>query len=826
MPSSAPADSAVPSRHNLPVEVTGLIGRERDIADIRQLAARTRLLTLTGAGGIGKTRLALRVATELLPDFPDGAWLVQLAPVADSALVPRAVAAVVGVRDAGEPQLAALVTALASRRLLLVLDNCEHVIGTCAGLIETLLRTCPALRVLATSREPVRVPGEVVWRVRPLALPPDRLPDPERITQVESVALFVERACARRPGFTVDAGNADAVAAICRRLGGLPLALELAAGQVEALSPAQIAERLDGALRLLTGGSRVLPRQETLRAALGWSHALLTDSERLLFRRLAVFAGAFTAEAAECVCGRPGTPPDDVLSVLASLVGKSLAEPRPGGQQTRYVLLEPVRQYAREQLAAADEMMTLERRHAQHYMGLAERLEPSLMSGERSASMQRLAADQDNLRAALAWSLRAPDPGDVATGLRLAGALGFFWNFRGEAAEGLDWVEALLARGGDSAAAVRAKALYAAAELGWLAGRVTVARTRAEESEALWRAVGDKRWLAYTLQSLPMAVDHPRARESVAESLRLFREVGDAWGTAMAVALPDFLTSWADGDSAAGDEVRLEQALLRWRELGDAWGTAQALNVLGDLARAKGDDAAAAARYSEALALLREEGLSGTVPSLLHNLGCLSLHRGDTGSARRLFRESLALFRNQGDRRGIADCITGLACVLVSTGQRARAAQLFGLAEVLRELAGAAIWPANAADYERSLTLLRSQPDQAALDVAWAEGRPLPVDRTIAELLADASPAVPGNSAGHSGLDLDLHLGLTRREREVALLVAQGLTNREIGARLFITEGTARLHVKHILHKLGFTSRAQVAAWTVGHQLAGAPPAR
>jgi predicted ATPase/DNA-binding CsgD family transcriptional regulator len=830
MPSSAPADSAVSARHNIPAEVTGLIGRERDIADIKQLAARTRLLTLTGAGGIGKTRLAVRVAAELLPGFPDGAWLVQLAPVTDSGLVPRVVAAAVGVRDVGEqPQLTTLVTALASRRLLLVLDNCEHVVAACAGLIETFLRACPDLQVMATSREPVRVPGEVVWRVRPLALPPDRRADPERITQVESVALFVERACARLPGFTVNAGNADAVAAICRRLGGLPLALELAAAQVAALSPEQIAERLDSALRLLTGGDRMLPRQETLRAALGWSHALLAASERLVFRRLGVFAGQFTVDAAECACGGEGIQPDDVLPVLTGLVGKSLVEPRPGGQQTRYVLLEPVRQYAREQLAAADEMVRLERHHARYYMGLAETLEPSLMSGERAASMQQLATEQDNLRAALAWSLRAPDPGDVVVGLRLAGALGFFWNFRGEAAEGLDWLEALLARGQDSAAAVRAKALYAAAELGWLAGRVTVARARAEESEALWRAVGDKRWLGYTLQSLPMTIGHPRAHECAAESLRLFREAGDAWGAAMALgasAALDLFTSLDGHYGGAGQEARLEQALLRCRELGDAWGTAQLLNILGDLARSRNDDATAAARYSEALALLRREGLGGTVPSLLHNLGYLSLHQGDAGSARRLFRESLALFRNQGDRRGIADCITGLACVLVSMGHQARAARLFGLAEALRDLAGATIWPANTADYERSLTVLRSQPGQAGLDQAWAAGRALPADRTIAELLAEGPPAVPGDSAGHPGLAIDLHLGLTRREREIAVLVAQGLTNRQIGARLFITEGTARLHVKHILRKLGFTSRAQVAAWAAGRQLTGPPPAR
>jgi non-specific serine/threonine protein kinase len=805
------------SRHNIPFEATRLIGRDRDVAEIVRLLGGTRVLTLTGTGGIGKTRLALRVAAESPAHRPDGAWLVSLAQVTDEAEVPRAVASVLGLRDAGrQSHLADLVTALGGRRLLLVLDNCEHVIEACAELVEKLIKAGPGLRMLCTSREALRVPGEVVWRVRPLALPADLPGHVERTSAVESVALFLDRAVARRPDFSLTAGTLDAVTTICRRLGGLPLALELAAGQLGAIGVEQMAERLDHVLPLLTGGDRMLPRQSTLRATLDWSHALLTESERLLFRRLVVFAGSFTVDAAERVCSGNGLDVADVLPVLARLVEKSLVETRDNGLEMRYLLLEPVRQYGHEQLAASGESAELEHRRAHYYMTLAETLEPVVMSARRASAMERLASERDNLRAVLAWSLDAPGASAVTIGLRLAGALGFFWNFRGEVSEGLNWLDPLLERGADADPHVRARALFAAAELGWLAGDVRVARSRAEESAALWRSLGDKRRLAYTLQSLPMAIDNPRAHESVAESLRLFREAGDSWGAAMALAAPDLFALLADRALAAQGEARLQQALQCWRELGDAWGTAQVLNMLGDLARSRDDDVGAAALYKEALILLRGEGLDGTVPSLLHNLGYLSLRRGDVRSARRLFRESLALFRNQADRRGIADCITGLGCVLVSMRQPEQAARLFGLAETLRETTGSPIWPANVPDFERSLALLDLCGDRSVVAPAWTAGRALPLDGTLAELLAE----------GASSEQLAGNMPLTPRERDVAILVADGLTNREIGARLFITEGTARLHVKHILQKLGFASRAQIAAWAVEQGVAAAPPVR
>ncbi|HZS92103.1 MAG TPA: tetratricopeptide repeat protein [Chloroflexota bacterium] len=783
MTTAVAASRSTRSGHNLPSEVAGFVGREREVAELKRLLPQTRLLTLTGCGGCGKTRLALRVAADLVPSFPDGVWLVECAPLADSALVPRAVAAVLGVRGtAGQPLLATLAVALASRRLLLVLDNCEHLIGACARLAETLLRACPHLRILATSREPLRLPGEVTWRVPSLALPaPGPLAALESLAQVEAVALFLDRARARQPAFTLTAQNAPAVAAICHHLGGLPLAIELAAAQMGALTPAQIASRLHDALRLLGGGSRTLPRQETLRATLDWSYALLSGVEQVLFLRLAVFAGGCDVEAVERVCSGEGLERADVLALLAALVEKSLLEPQVQAQDVRYRLLEPVRQYAWERLTSRGEADSLQRRHAHYLLELAEAAEPRLMSRERGLWMERLATEQDNLRTALTWSRRAAAASDRAVGLRLAEALMWFWTLRGDVSEGLDWVESALARGSDLAPTMRAKALYAAAEMAWLLGRTTLARARAEESIALFRALGDKRWLAYALQSLPMAIDHPRADDSVEESLRLFEEVGDAWGTALALAALDIFALVRDGDPTGRGRARLEEALARWRELGDDWGVAQVLNFLGDLARSQDDVAGATARYEESLASLRRQGLTGTVPSLLHNLGYMALRQGDSRRALRLFRESLALFRDQGDQRGIADCLDGLAGVLGAMKQPERAARLLGAAEALRGAIGATVWPANEADYSRSLATVRGQLDEAALATAWASGRALPVERAVAEVLPE--DAAGAQSGGAEGFDL------TEREREVATLIAQGLTNRQIGTALLSPRG-------------------------------------
>ncbi|HEX8917264.1 MAG TPA: tetratricopeptide repeat protein [Chloroflexota bacterium] len=796
-------------RHNLPAELANFVGREHEVTEIKRLVLQTRLLTLTGVGGSGKTRLALRVAAGLAPSFMDGVWLVQLAPVDDSGLVEGAVASAVGVHGVGDqPVVATLVTALASRRLLLVLDNCEHLIGAVARLAESLLGACPHLRILATSREPLRVPGETTWRVPPLALPREE-PEggclaPDRLAEVESVALFLDRARARERGFSLTTRNAQDVATICRRLEGLPLAIELAAARVGVLPPSQIAGLLDGALRVLGGGSRTEPRQETLRGALDWSYDLLGQSEQALLRRLSTFAGGFDVDAVVGVCGGDGIEPADVLQLLTALVEKSLVEPQPLVEEARYRLLEPVRQYASEHLSARGERDDYQRRHARYFVDLAEEAEPELRSGGRRTWMEHLAREQDNLRTALEWSRQADKASDRELGVRLAGALVFYWHFRGEVREGLHWVEAALACGLDASRTARAKALYCACELAWLAGQTTLARERVEESVALFRAIGDRRGLAYALQSLPMSVDHPQAGESVAESLRLFDEIGDVWGRAMALAAQDLFALVGTGDPTGQGQARLEEAVTRFRQIDDDWGTAQALNMLGDLARSQGNDAIATAWYGEALALLRRQDLTGTVPSLLHNLGYLALRRDDVRQALRLFRESLTLFRDQGDQRGIADCVTGLGCVLAGMGQPERAAELFGAADAMRQTTGTAIWPANVADYERGLQNMRSRIDEGALAARWAAGRAQRLEQVLDEL----KNAVNEHKSG-TGSDL------TVRERDVVALVAQGLTNRQIGARLFITAGTAGLHVKHILQKLGFTSRAQIAAWAV-----------
>src|SRR5579875_2147363 len=436
--------------HNLPIELSRFIGREREIADVRRLlagvASGPRLLTLTGVGGSGKTRLARRVAITLASSFPDGVWLVELAALTEPGLVARALAATLGVREQagpeGQPPLAqTLAVALAPKQLLLVLDNCEHLAGACADLVETLLQSCPDLRILATSREPLRVPGEVTWPVPPLALPPTDRPLPlEDLAQVESVALFVDRARARRPSFTLTLANAPAIIAICRHLEGLPLALELAAAQIGALPPEQLAARLEdppwAPLHLLTGGRRTVPRHETLRATLDWSHALLTDIERTVFRRLAVFSGGFPLEAAEFVCSAEGISPADVCGVLTSLVDKSLLIALTQDSIARFRLLEPVRQYAWEQLRRSGEEVAVRRRHAQAFLALAEAAAPHLRSGGRGPWLARLEAEHDNLRAALTWTLAAPGhptvapdrsgaptPADRALGVRLAAAL-------------------------------------------------------------------------------------------------------------------------------------------------------------------------------------------------------------------------------------------------------------------------------------------------------------------------------------------------------------------------------------------------------------------
>ncbi|MDQ6669489.1 MAG: LuxR C-terminal-related transcriptional regulator [Chloroflexota bacterium] len=814
MTGTGTAGQLAPGQHHLPAEVASFVGRERELAEAKETLLRARLLTLTGVGGCGKTQLALRVAADLVPRFADSVWLIELAPVTDASLVPRAVAAVLGVSGrSDQPVLDTLVTALASKKLLLVVDNCEHLIAACAQIAETLLRGCPHLRMLATSREPLRVSGEVVRRVPSLALPaPGSIPTPESLAQVEAVLLFLERARAQQPDFSLTPGTAPLVAEICARLEGLPLAIELAVARLGALSLQEIAHQLNDSLRLLSRGRRTLPRQETLRATLDWSHALLSGAERVLFGRLSVFAGDFGVQAAELICGDDEINTSAVPTVLSTLVDKSLVEARVHGPEARYRLLEPVRQYAWDHLVARRESAALQRRHAEYYAELAEAAEPELMSPHRTGAIERLVANEDNLRAALNWARRSGETADTELGLRLASPMCWFWNFRGQGSEGLDWFHALLAKDTRSVKPrVRADALHAAGELAMLLGQNGLARAQLDESAALYRQLGEKRGLGYVLQALAMFIDPPEALSAAAESLRLFQDVGDAWGVENAI----FSQLMARVAVGTFDEP-LEEVMIPFRAVGDEWGIAEVLNFLGDFARSHDRDAQASELYEEALALLRKIGMRGSIPSLLHNLGYLALRAGDSRRALQLLRESLVLFRDQGDPRGIADCLEALAGVFGALKRPEQAARLFGAADVLREVTGAQVWPANAADVARNVAAVRDQLDPSTFSAARTIGRSLKLEQVLSVLEAAAEPQPTPKADRASQWN-----PLSARELEVAALVARGLTNKQIASELVISERTAATHVAHILDKLDLRTRAEIAAWEARAGLVG-----
>ncbi len=731
------------TRH-LPRPLTSFIGRQREVNEVRRLVGTARLVTITGAGGCGKTRLALEVATALGRDYADGVWFVELDALRDPDLIPQAVAVALGVREVPGRATTRLLSAhLAARHLLLVLDNCEHLVAACARLVELLLRGSESLQILATSREPLRVGGEVTLGLPPLALAAADAPAGAPNVQSEAVTLFLARARDRQPGLAPTAQNVLAAADICSRLDGIPLAIELAAALVPVIPIQRIAERLDDALRLLSQGSRTVPRHETLRSTLDWSYALLTERQRLLFRRLAVFAGSFDLPAVEAVCAGDDLDRADVLPLLAALAEKSMVVARGDGGETRYRLLEMVRQCARELLEAVEEGEYLQRRHAHYFLELVEQAEPKVLSAERAPWLVRLDAEQDNLRAALGWGLWRAPRHDVELGLRLAGGLLWYWNFQGRVGEGRRWLEAALSRSSDAPVAARAKILYAAGECAWLFGEYEAARARLEESAGIWRDLGNNRALAFALQALAGAIDPQTdplgASAAASESLRLFRDLGDAWGVAVAVH------SWGIAElrktDFAGARARFEDALARYRELGDDWGCAQVLNGLGDVARGEGDHARAGALYAESLAIFRSQGLLVYTPSVLHNLGYVALGQGDARKATQLFQEGVELFRDQADQRGVAECLAGLAGAVGALRQPRDAAWLFGSAEAVLRASGAAMWPSNLAEYERNVAIAREQLDEQAFAEAWAEGRTSSLDQAIAHALQAARRA-------------------------------------------------------------------------------------
>ena len=691
--------SSAPPTHNLPVPLTSFIGRMQEIAEIQRLLApaagelttdRVRLLTLTGPGGTGKTRLALQAATPLLAAFPDGIWLVELAMLADPLLVAQTLAALLGVREEPTyPLIRALTTQLRTKTMLLILDNCEHLIETCAQLVETLLRACPQLKIMVTSRETLGVMGERILRVPSLQLPDlDAALPLAELAQCEAIRLFIDRATTVNPTFTLNAANASAVTQICRQLDGVPLAIELAAARVRAMMPEQIAARLDDRFRLLTGGSRTaLPRQQTLRAMIDWSWDLLSEPEQVLLRRLAVFRGGWTLEAAEAVCADFGflildfrlvdelrtkienqkskIKNEDVLELLTHLVEKSLVvvEEQTGG--ARYYLLETLRQYAREKLLEGGEAEPVRARHLGFFLQLAEELEPQLRTGDQLICLARLDLEHDNLRAALQW---AKGSGALEAGLRLAGSLARFWYLRGFWKEGREWLRGLVAQASveaplpDPLARAKARALAGA---GWLADADGSEVPFYAESLVLSRQVGDKWGEAFALRGLVIIssnlTDLEHAMAYLQKSLALFLALDDPWGLGLVFFGLGWLAISRDKIDEAGQHW--EAALGYFRHAGDRWGISVALGALGYLARLRGHYPQAAELTNESLELFRELGDKAGISYSLIRLGNLAWRRGDYSEAMALLQESLKIQRERNNQEGILAALQSQALV-------------------------------------------------------------------------------------------------------------------------------------------------------------------
>ena len=701
-PEVTPIGAAVAApKHNLPHDLTTFIGREKEVADLVQLMSGARLITLTGSGGCGKTRLAIQLARQQAHAYPDGAWLVELAALTNAALVPQTIANVLGVKEKpGTGPTDAIAGYLRPRSLLLVLDNAEHLIEACALLSESLLQRCARLVILVTSRERLRITGEQTYRVPSLSVP-DEANDttPEAVASHESARLFIERARLQVPQFAITPQNSPAIASICRRLDGIALALELAAPRIRTLSVEELGRRLDQRFEVLTEGSRTaLPRHRTLSALIDWSYDLLGESEKALLRRVSIFAGGWTLDSATQVCNDDDVRRTEMLDLLASLVEKNLIFPAEASGTPRYGLLETVRHYARDRLQECGEEERMKRKHLEWCVKLVDEVLVGIKGKQEQAGLERLEKEHDNLRLALAWS--TTPGGDAMAGLRMAGTLGWFWAVRGYLGEGRDWLEKILSAAPSvPPTSLRARALVGAGVIVAQLGNDSAAKALYEDALAIYREVGDRGGIGYALRSLANVAfaqaDHATARALCEESLEIARELDDR------------------------DAI------------------AALLGAIGEAAGEQGDYPVARQLLEECLAMARASGARLSSGWTLGRLGGLAYAQGQHSDARGLLNESLAILHEMRDGWGIASALEGLAIVAQALADPRSAARIWGAAERLREEIGGAMPPANRERYEVQVAAARAAAgDDGAFDDAWKQGRAMRLDEMVKYALA------------------------------------------------------------------------------------------
>ncbi len=827
-------------RNNLPAQMSSFIGREAELAEVRRLVDGSRLVTLTGAGGAGKTRLGLQVAAGLLDGSGDGVWFADLAPLADPDLVAVTVADVLGIRqEPGRPVLDTLTEALRGRSLLVLLDNCEHVIGACAKLADALLRGCPDLALLATSREPLGIDGERVYRVPSMGIPADG-DDAGAIRASEAVRLLEDRAAAQGVPLAWDERAAEVAGRICRRLDGIPLAVELAAARLRVLPAAELEARLDQRFAILTGGSRAAPpRQQTLRAMVDWSWELLTGAERAVLARLSIFAGGFALAAAEAVAAGPDVPAAEVVGHLGALVDKSLVQfGDTGTGPGRYRLLETVRQYAAGQLDAQGPAACAARiAHRDYYLALAEAAAPQLAAADQAQWLNLIDAELGNLRAAIAYSLTQADP---APGLRLAASLGEFWRARGHAAEGAGVLRALLdAPAAQEATPPRARALAAAASLLHQMGSYAIGDDYCQEALAIARAAGDNYLVADLLSTRAWILLRQGQRDAalplIESGLGLARRLGEPHLTARLLSVRAHAT-YAAGDHA--DAARdAAEALPLFRQAGDRQHAGTMLGNLGNYELSAGDLDAARRHLAESLDIFRALNHRDGIAHQTLNLGLAEYLSGSPGAAEALFAESFDLTRRIGTKALMAYAMIGLAMAGHGGADPGWSARLHGAADQVLADLGRVLEPLEArlADLDRQR--LRAAMGAEAFEDEYAAGRALDPAGVLAALgrkdaaagqVRVAHQALQGMQAGREAQpagalvsELDAAVSgeavtvLTPRELDVLKLVAQGLSNPDIARRLVLSEHTVHRHLANILRKLNLSSRAAAAAWGV-----------